>query len=163
MVYKSCTVRQLDETISATERTLALRGENVQASEWMDFAATLFARFERTASLEHLKRAINAVGEAIDATSEKDPAHGLYLLRLGTLLHKQDERDERMSQIHDSTRAVGVVNKVVADGDTSGDDIPTIAWTPEGESIYANTPQHHVTVLLRQGVEASDIPTVGGR
>lgn len=92
------------------------------------------------------------MGQAIDATSEGISDQALYLRNLGTWLRT---RYERTASIRDLNRSVEVSGQAA---NNENNDMPSVAGAPEGETIYANTPQHHGTILLLQ---MSDEPGTG--
>lgn len=139
----------LDEAISTIEQTLAVGGECLQPLVLGDLGAMLYKRFQRTGSLDDLNRAIDAVGQAIDATSEGISDQALYLRTLGTWLRT---RYERTALVGDLNRSVEVSSPAA---NNENNDMPSVAGGPEGETIYANTPQHHGTVLLLQMSDGS--------
>ena len=134
----------LDEAISTIEQTLAVGGGCLQPLVLGNLGAMLYKRCERTGSLDDLNRAIDAVGQVIDATSEGIPDQALYLRNLDTWLRTRYERTASISDLNRSGEVSGqAVNNEI-------NDMPPVAGAPEGETIYANTPQHHGTVLLLQ-------------
>ena len=130
----------LEEAISALERTLA-EGGQVQPIGLGNLGAMLYKRYERTGSLADLNRAIDAVGRAIDVTPAGHSDQALYLSNLSTWLRT---RDERTVSVPDLDCSVEVSSKATKN------DMPSVPGAPEGETIYANTPQHHRTALLLQ-------------
>ena len=131
----------LEEAISALERTLAEGGGHVQPTVLGYLGAVLYKRFERTGSLTDLNRAIDALGQAIDATPEGHSDQALYLSNLSTWLRTRYERTVSVPDLDRSVEASSQATK---------NDVPSVSGAPEGETIYANTPQHHSTVLLLQ-------------
>ena len=142
----------LDEAISTMEQKIAVGGGCHQPLVLGDLGATLYKRFEQTGSLDDLNRAIDAVGQAIDATSEGISDQALYLSNLGTWLRT---RHERIASTRGFNHSVEVFGQAA---NNENNDMPSVAGAPEGETIYANTPQHHGTVLLLQ---MSDEPGTG--
>ncbi|KAL5331317.1 hypothetical protein ACEPPN_000847 [Leptodophora sp. 'Broadleaf-Isolate-01'] len=141
----------LDEAVCAIEKTLA-EGGYTQPSVLASLGAVLYQRFERTGSLDGLNRSIDAIAQAIDTTSEGNSDQALYLSTLGLLLGK---RRDRTASVRDLTLGTEVLDPSV---DFDNDDIPSIiTGALEGETIYANTPQHHGMVLLLQMSDESGI------
>lgn len=141
----------LDEAISTMEDTLAIGGGCLQPLVLGDLGVMLHKRFEQTGSLDDLNRAIDAVGQAVDATSEGDPDQALYLKNLGVWLRT---RYERTASIRDLNCSVEVSAEAT---NNENNDMPSVTGAPGGETIYANTPQHHGTVLLLQTIDEPGI------
>lgn len=135
-------------TTTTNKQSLPVRGERLQPSILDDPGVGHYKRFEKTNLLEDLNRAIDAVGKAIDTTPEGDSDQAHYLENLRAWLRI---RNGRIASLQIAGRDVDIFDQVlvyeqVGTGDENN--VPLRVGAPEGETIYANTPQHHGMVQL---------------
>ncbi len=95
-------------------------------------------------SLDDINRAIDALGREIDVAVEGSSSQASHFRELGMLLRRRDECLDSKRKLGGGDQGFSRSNN----GRTTLVVSTTIA--PDGETIYANTPQHHVAVLLQQ-------------
>lgn len=133
------------ETVSTTEKTTTQERSTSEAAVLLATGTKHYKLFEATGSLDDLHEAFDAVGEACHATSKGIPDQTF------SLFHNQDGNSDILNVLRRDVETF--VNMVTSP--SSG--LQTVQSAPQGETIYANTPQHHGTVQLLQMDETPSI------
>ena len=161
-----------NEVIERIEQTLVEEGDKIEHGVLAHLGAMLYKRFEYTGSSADESRAIELLGWAVSVVSEDDDtsSQAVYLRILGAWLCKRCQQaasggdgdgDGDGSVVVQSGSGSGIGNGEspsplgrlgVLLGVRGGiyTNLPSTVGVPEGETIYANTPQHHGTVQLLQ-------------
>lgn len=121
-----------------------------ESSVYLDVGTQHYKAFEKTGSIADLDQALDAIGEACHATTKavSDHAFSFHYEHSGILGTLQQGLDSFIRTITN---------------DDSGE--KSIQGAPQGETIYANTPQHHKTGSMPQSSRRAniDVDTSGSK